>query len=190
MELTLLRHGPTVGNMERRYIGVTDQPLSQEGRKLALRIRTPEVQRVYSSPLLRCIETAALCYPGLPVKVIPALRETDFGLFEGKCFEELKDVPEYQRWLDSGGKTAFPGGESPEDAARRALGGLEAVLADAAGIESAAVVTHGGTIMAIMSALCTPSRSYYDWQLPNCGFYVVDAQGGRLTLLSEAAANG
>ena len=67
----LIRHGQTQGNLERLYIGSTDQPLCPLGRA-ALGGRTmPPVDRVYVSPLRRCRETAAILYPGLPQELVP-----------------------------------------------------------------------------------------------------------------------
>ena len=59
MTVYLIRHGKTQGNVERRYIGATDQPLCDQGRA-ELRGRTvPAADRIIVSPLLRCRETAA-----------------------------------------------------------------------------------------------------------------------------------
>ena len=58
MTVYLIRHGQTQGNLERRYIGSTDQPLCPAGREALGPL--PPVDRVYASPLRRCRETAAL----------------------------------------------------------------------------------------------------------------------------------
>ncbi len=188
MELILMRHAATAGNLLRRYIGTTDEPLSPEGRAAAQAVRAPRAELVFVSPLLRCRETAEICFPGAEQIVVPDLRETDFGLFENKSYEDLREVPEYVRWLESGGTLPFPGGESRGEAEARALRGLDFIL-DTNKKSPAAVVAHGGTIMAIMAARGEPRRGYYDWQLPNCGFIRVRVEGERLVLLPEAAAD-
>ncbi len=172
MELILIRHGATVGNLARRFLGVTDEPLSPAGaaRAKAAAARLPAVERVYRSPLRRCAQTAALLWPDAPVVVVDELRETDFGVFEGRTHEELQNDPRYRRWLAVGG--APPGGESPEQAAKRAAAGLARVLADANGLARAGVVTHGGTIMALLARYGAPARpGLYDWACGNCGGY-------------------
>ena len=66
MTVFLIRHGQTRGNLERRWTGTTDEPLAPEGVALARRSAgTGEFlpRRVWSSPLLRCRETAAILYP-------------------------------------------------------------------------------------------------------------------------------
>ena len=177
MELILMRHAATAGNLLRRYIGTTDEPLSPEGRAAAQAVRAPAAELVFVSPLLRCRETAEICFPGAEQIVVPDLRETDFGLFENKSYEDLREVPEYVRWLESGGTLPFPGGESRGE------------RYETNKKSPAAVVAHGGTIMAIMAARGEPRRGYYDWQLPNCGFIRVRVEGERLVLLPEAAAD-
>ena len=186
MELILMRHGTTQGNLERRFIGVTDLPLIPEGEALARKVSPtlPRIEHLYVSPLLRCRQTAALLWPGMEQTVIPQLRETDFGPFEGKNHEELKDDPLYQAWLNGHARDAVPVGESPEDCDRRVSAGLEAVVADAAlhGYERAGVVTHGGTLMTLMSRFGRPERDYYGWIRPNCGGFRVQVEQTPLTL--------
>ena len=59
MELILIRHGTTPGNLEHRFIGVTDHPLAPQGEALARETapKLPPVEHVYRSPLLRCEQT-------------------------------------------------------------------------------------------------------------------------------------
>lgn len=64
MEFVLIRHSLTPGNLEKQYVGSTDQPLAPEGEALARerRERMPEVDGLVS-PLKRCRQTAELCFP-------------------------------------------------------------------------------------------------------------------------------
>ena len=116
MKTVFIRHLPTPGNEKRQYIGRTDEHLSDAAVKaFCNRIHTyPDVQYVIASPMIRCIETARLIYPDVEIRTEPMLRECDFGLFEGKTYEELKEHPAYIEWLESGGTTAFPDGEAQE----------------------------------------------------------------------------
>ncbi len=184
MTIYLIRHGQTRGNLERRYMGVTDQPLCPQGRAALADWRGPEAEAVYVSPLLRCRETAALLYPGAAQTVVPGLRETDFGAFEGRTYEELQDSPAYRAWLDSAGQAAPPGGESKEQVRRRVLAAFRAVTAGHAPGERLALVVHGGTIMTLLEAL-EPGGQFYRWQAPNGGGYLCRWDGHRLTV--EAA---
>ena len=170
MTVYLIRHGKTQGNVERRYIGSTDQPLCSQGRA-ELRNKTgPEADRIIASPLLRCRETAEILYPGKGVEIVDDLRETDFGAFENHTYEELKDDPQYRAWLDGAGEAAPPGGESKAEQQARCRED-----------ERMALVVHGGSIMCLLEAL-EPSHRFYDWQAPNGGGYACDWDGERLTV--------
>ena len=111
LKLFLLRHSQTEGNKKKRYIGVTDEPLCQEGIDLLKRAVYPRAQAVFVSPMRRCVQTAGILYPDCGLHIIEELRECDFGEFENKSYLELSDNENYQRWVDSGGMLPFPKGE-------------------------------------------------------------------------------
>jgi alpha-ribazole phosphatase len=169
----LIRHGATLGNHMGLYLGRTDQPLSPEGEAelldYARQGRYPAVNAVFSGGALRCLQSAGLIYPGRRVHVVPELWECDFGDFEGKSYEQLKDDPDYRRWLDSGGTLPFPGGEDPADFHKRCLKAFQDICAGAPEGNALAIVCHGGTIMAILSTVARPMRDFYFWHTPNCG---------------------
>ena len=179
--LLLLRHAMTRGNLERRWTGTTDEPLAPEGVALARRSAgTGEFlpRRVWSSPLLRCRETAALLWPEVEAVAVPALRETGFGPFENKNHQELAGDPLYEEWTRSGGTAPVPGLESREEVAARAVPALRELLDRLAQEgEDGAVVTHGGVIMAVCQALGAPARDYYQWWAPCCGGWLLKLSG-------------
>lgn len=165
MELIFIRHFKTKGNRLRQYIGVTDEPLDQP----VLLREYPDANTVVVSPLKRCIQTAELIYPGKGQMICPGLRECDFGEFEKKTYEELKDHPAYQKWLDSGGAAAFPGGEGREAFVKRSVAAFEEAVRKLMenGCRRAAFVVHGGTIMAVLSEFDREKRDFYQWQVAN-----------------------
>lgn len=168
MKIRLIRHFATAGNLERRYIGRTDEPILQteaDGKQ-----GSPwRAEYIVSSPMLRCRQTAEVLFGREPDAVCSLLRETDFGAFEGKSYEELKDAPDYQRWLDSNGTMAFPGGEGRAEFAERTCRGFGEMIGRLIGLgcQDAAFVVHGGTIMAVLSNYSKESSSFYDWQTAN-----------------------
>ncbi|MBQ8506814.1 MAG: histidine phosphatase family protein [Clostridia bacterium] len=175
MKFLLIRHGKTQGNLDGRYIGCrTDEPLCPKGIE-ALRRRTfPAVDGVFASPMLRCVQTAQILFPGMEICTLPGLRECDFGDFENKNYIELSGDPAYQRWIDSGGALPFPGGESREAfIARCASAFREATCALPDG--TYAFVVHGGTIMAIMQEMT--GGAYYDFQPKNGRGYALFPDG-------------
>ena len=173
MELILIRHLKTPGNEKRQYIGSTDEELSEQevlNFKQKYKIDSyPQVEQVIVSPMKRCIQTAELIYPKNQITQEELLKECDFGIFEGKTYEELKDRAEYQAWLDSGGTIAFPEGEEQKEFRSRCVRGMlrQVDRLCKENVESAAFVVHGGTIMAVMEAFSEEKKSYYDWQVGN-----------------------
>lgn len=169
MKIYLIRHGMTIGNIQKRYIGMTDEPLCEEGIKKLTGRPYPKAEIIYVSPLKRCIQTAQQIYGSQKMILCDGLREMDFGLFENKNYEELKDNPDYISWLESGGAKPFPGGEGRSDFTFRCQTAFEECLQQlkAVNAETAAFVVHGGTIMAIMEKYGTPKGEYYRWQLQN-----------------------
>ena len=113
--LLFIRHGATAGNLQRRYIGRTDQPLCPEGiaQAKALTALSLAPDRVFCSPLLRTRQTAQLAFPGLEPEIVPGFTETDFGPWEGKTADELADCAAYRDWVDGFCQGPIPGGEDP-----------------------------------------------------------------------------
>lgn len=183
VEIVLIRHGKTEGNKEKRYIGRTDQPLSEEGiagikENLG---RYPSVEKVYASPMKRTRQTAELIYPGQAPELVDGLREMDMGVFEGKNHAELKNRPSYILWVATRGKISIPGGESMKDFGKRTMDAFTQVLGDmqVEGIKRSAVVAHGGTIMSIVSQLA--DDDYYKYMVNNgAGFRLTLDDDGKL----------
>ena len=187
MRTRLIRHGKTPGNALRRYIGRTDEPLSDEGRREAERLQKDETVRlVFVSPLLRARETAAILFPRARQHVLDNLRETDFGAFEGRSAEEMAEDAAYRAWVDGWCLGRCPGGESRADVQARALEAFSAGLRLAAeeGENEAVFVTHGGVIMAILEKLALPHRDYYDYAVSNLEGWQADCalEGGQIVL--------
>lgn len=172
-ELYLIRHGKTYGNTLGRYIGTTDESLCAEGREALQAIFEagiyPMPDILYGSPLKRCQETAAILFPGKGVRLVPDLRECDFGEFENKNYRELSGNVAYQAWIDSNGTLPFPGGESREGFEKRCREGFAELLNGLrdAPFRRAAFVVHGGTIMSILAAYAAQKEEFYHWQVQN-----------------------
>lgn len=181
MKWVLIRHGKTQGNLEGRYIGSrTDEPLCPQGVEALRQQAYPSVRRVFASPMRRCLETAALLYPGISVEVVPDFRECDFGDFENRNYAELNGREDYQRWIDSGGEMPFPHGESRAEFADRCVAAFERIREQPV---DCALIGHGGTLMAIMEAYACPAGSYYDFQVKNGEAFVLNADGSYYSLL-------
>ena len=196
-ELILIRHGKTAGNLLGRYIGSrTDEPLCDEGREELAGKQLPEVERLYVSPMKRCVETAEILWPGFDRKKmqkVTDLRECDFGDFENKNYKELSGNGDYQAWIDSNGTLPFPNGESMDAFKSRCLEAFARIVEEVSGAEQewiasgktgifrAGIVVHGGTIMAILEQYGYPTAAYFDYQVKNgCGYRLTPVEGTRL----------
>ena len=175
LNIWLVRHGMTEGNLHQRYIGTTDEPLCIQGKETLKMMVYPEPEALFVSPLLRCRETAEILFPDNEGEIIEELAECDFGEFENKNYKELSGDPRYQAWIDSNGILAFPGGESKEECAVRNLEGFQRAVTVCIReeITEAALVVHGGTIMNIMEKYALPKKEFYEWHVGNgCGYLV------------------
>lgn len=150
--ISIIRHGMTEANESGIYIGSTDIPLSQKGAgELASKMDEydyPSVQRVYSSPLCRCTETAEILFPEIELVKSDGLRELDLGEFEGKTVGELIKRDDYKKWLKGGADTRAPKGESFSEMTARAFSALHNIITDMMqeGITRTAIITHAGII--------------------------------------------
>ena len=94
MKIYLLRHGQTSYNVEKRYQGTLDIPLSEEGRAQLVRADISP-KKVYVSPLIRARSTADVLFPEAEQVVIDDFREMCFGIFQGRNYIEMEHDPEY-----------------------------------------------------------------------------------------------
>lgn len=123
LKIIMLRHGATKGNLEKRYVGSTDEDLLDSERchlmaaAPGFRSRYLDERRVLPlvSPMKRCRQTLELLLPEeyhQQAIIVPGFHEMSFGDFEYKNYRELNGNRDYQRFIDSGGTIAFPDGES------------------------------------------------------------------------------
>ncbi len=147
--ILLVRHGETDWNRERRVQGHTDRRLNETGLAQALALADElageRIDAVYASDLARALETArAVAQPlGLPVEVVPELRERDFGTWEGLTDDEiLARFPHAraQPWGDA---------ETHEELAERVLDALRGIARRHEG-GTIVVVSHGGPMRAVL----------------------------------------
>lgn len=165
MTVFLIRHGQTIANEQHLYCGSTDLPLSKGGREALASRPSIDVGAAHfiTSGMRRCNETLALLFGGVPYEVMRDFREIDFGAFEMKSYEMLRDDPAYQTWLSRDPEiTPPPGGESGTEMTKRVLAAYKAVEGRG---EDTVIVTHGGVIAAIMASLFPEEgKNRYQWQ--------------------------
>ena len=175
MKLTLLRHGQTEGSLRDLYYGATDLPVLPEPLAALHESagRYPTAPRYYTSGLLRTEQTLRAIYGDVPHTALPGLREMDFGDFEMRSYEELKDDPAFRQWMTDSEHNPCPNGESAPQTMARNLAAMETVLASD---EDAVCVIHGGVIAGFMMTWFGGLR--VDWYRQAGTGYQVTFSGG------------
>jgi probable phosphoglycerate mutase len=156
-DLWFIRHGETDWNIARRLQGWQDTPLNGTGvvqaRRLAQRLRGEAARApfaaLYSSDLQRTQATAQAigAAVGLPVQVDPGIRERNFGVLEGLCYDTVEqDAPEAAAaWKSREPDRVLEGGETLGQFRDRVAGAVNAIARRHPGGRVLAV-THGGAL--------------------------------------------
>ncbi len=142
----LIRHAlPDFPGGKRMCIGTTDLPLGEQGLLQAAEMakKLPVMTAVFSSPLTRAVQTAEAI--GLPVTILPDLREMYAGEWDGLTFEEIRQkYPELYAARGADRTIPLPGAEGHEEGLHRFISAMNQAAALAPG--DFAVVAHGGII--------------------------------------------
>lgn len=168
-KIFLIRHGLTEANLEGWYIGRTDLHLCEEGVRRILALQEqyeyPNVGRVYTSPLLRAVETARLIYPAHTPVTVQDLSECDLGEFENQPLTALQENPAFLSWLENPASPPPGAKETSEDFLKRTVEGIDAVIRDMmkTGVTQAAVITHAGVIQSLLATCGLPKQQASAW---------------------------
>jgi broad specificity phosphatase PhoE len=186
--ILLARHGESDWNAANRFQGHSDRPLTDLGRRqaeaLAELVAQENVDAIYSSPLIRALETARIvaARTGLPVVEEGDLREVDTGAWSGLSREEVqRRFPEgFERWVSGG--AGWEDGETYEEMAARTLRAVNRI-AEAHPGGRILVVSHGGPIRAIQAA--ANGMGIHEYRRlkpvePNAGLSAVGVENGTL----------
>ena len=158
VRILLARHGETVSNVEGRWQGQSDSPLTERGiaqsRELGRALVDEPIAAIYSSDLGRSMQTAQEVAGLLALAVQPdtRLREIATGGFTGKNREEIDAAYPGVRhtWATAPSSLRLPdGGETLQEAQARALDFFTQRMPDHAG-ETIVVITHGAIGQAIV----------------------------------------
>ncbi len=194
--LCLVRHGETTWNAERRLQGHLDIPLNEHGRNQARAtaaiLKGERFDAIYTSDLVRAVETARNIAGDIAPVALQALRERHYGGFQGMTYEEAKrSLPEaYAAFETRNPSFEFPGGGESLLAFRRRVEGAMQSLAHRHAGQRVLVVTHGG-VLDIVHRLVTgkPLEAPRDFKIPNAALSWVGhgPEGWALIAWAEAA---
>lgn len=163
----LIRHGETQANREDLFRGRNEIPLSESGllQAEALReyFRERPVERIFSSPLNRALQTAAVVFPGRRIESDERINNLDLGEWSGRAKKEIEaDQPElWDQWVRAPERMKFPGGETLETA----YGRVEDFLRHAVALpeQQLAVLSHR-SMLKVMLAVAFGLRERYFWK--------------------------
>lgn len=153
--LYLLRHCETDHAAEKRYCGFSDPPLNDNGKlqaeSLRDRMNGARIDRVYSSDLQRCVQTAEIVFNGSHIEQSEDLRELNFDIFEGMNYDEIiKRHPDlYRSWVNDPLRLKVAHVENLKELSVRVKKRLGLILYGQ-GDDNIAIVTHGGPIRVII----------------------------------------
>lgn len=155
LEIILIRHGQTDWNRDRRIMGHRPVPLNPHGRaearRVARHLKNIPIDAVFTSPMLRAVETAEYLAAerGLKAQLNADLAEIDYGLWVGKTFDEVMAEEAYAIYHRSPRRAQPPGGEKMTDVRRRAVRFVEG-LREKHRKGRIAVISHADVIKTIL----------------------------------------
>ena len=143
-----MRHGETAWSVSGRHTSTTDLPLTDEGRRVAERLRPALAReafaRVFVSPMRRARETCELAGLGNAAVIDPELAEWNYGEYEGLTPEQIHEAaPDWLVFRDG-----CPGGETPEQVSAR----VDRVIARVRAVDgNVALFAHGHVLRVLVA---------------------------------------
>jgi len=177
----LIRHPEPDDAVRGICYGSLDVPLSPRGieqaRSIARCLSNQRLDAIYTSPSQRCVETARYIAAGRSCAVEPvdALRELNFGDFEGRPYDEIAECYPglYREWMEHPTDVHFPGGEDFRTMANRVTAITRELLVGHSN-QPIALLSHGGAIRIILAEYwgCSPGASSGSGRItaPSIGF--------------------
>lgn len=193
-KLILVRHGESVANAEGRSQGMLPYPLSPRGRLqaewVAERLQTEPIRAIYSSDLLRAVQTAEPLARrlGLPIIQDPRIREMQTGRAEGTTVaERFARFPGAEEWSRKFPRHfSFYGGEDPPEFLARVLPFWDDV-GSRHPAETVAVFSHGWVISSTLAHLAGGDWDHFAHL--NTAFSILEGAPGnwRITAINDHA---
>lgn len=186
----LIRHGESIGNAKRMYLGHTNLGLSELGHRqaeiTAEFLKNVDFSVIYSSDLQRALETAEphAKIRGMELILRQDLREINVGEWEGAYVDELmKDERFTLGWRQNFGTFTLPGGENVQAVAERIYNAISEI-AEANEGKTVAVVFHAGAMRAFYAKILGLEPSLWASKLDfptNASYSVIEYEDGKFT---------
>jgi broad specificity phosphatase PhoE len=148
VNLFAIRHGETAWSLSGQHTSTTDVPLTDNGRRLAERMRPVLAKHAFSlvlvSPLQRARETCELAGLAGKAVVTPDLGEWNYGEYEGLTPKQIHEI--VPGWLIF--RDGCPGGEPPAQVGQR----VDRVIGQARAAEGDTVLFAHGHVLRVLAA--------------------------------------
>ena len=186
----LIRHGQTARNKAGGLQGRSNLPLNQAGEEQAqaagkgLLARGITFSAVYTSPLIRAVQTAKILAPGVPLTVDERLIEMDYGPYEGM---DLSNLPqEVLTFFEDFEHNPAPAGMEQLPAVKARLAAFLEDLKAAVPQGNILISTHAIAMKGALEVLTPQSGGgYWAKYIGNCAVYRTDLQDGRFSVPAE-----
>ncbi len=170
MRIYLIRHSLTKYNEDKRYLGHSNITLSNKGISLLENIVYDfEYDYLISSPLKRCIQTSEILFGKIDF-IDYSLKEFNFGIFEGRTYEELKDDESYNQWINDFNNYQIPNGEKSIDFKKRVINRFLEI--EKLEYNSIVIVCHAGVIRTIIEFLT--EENFFDIEVEYGKGYLIE----------------
>lgn len=186
MKLYMVRHGQSVANFNKQHVGWGQVPLTEKGeddaRGAGEILKNYSFDKVYSSDLLRAMQTQKIALPNETAELCELIREVGVGSLSGKKFEDCeKELGEEYINLRTLGDFRSFGGED-KNTHRERVGKFFDMVAKQ-NYESVAAFTHAGTILrAFDLTVCEGEEIPFP---KNCGIFLFEFKDGKWSFIKE-----
>ena len=192
--LIFVRHAEAQGNIKREFHGWTDEGITDKGHRqaelVAEKLNTTNIDILYSSSMIRTIETAEYIskVKNLPIIRTDKLKEINGGEWEGKRWDSLPILypDEYNVWENTPHLLKMPNGESIEEFYERLIKEIKHIINENEG-KNICIVTHGTAIRVLMCAfkdIKLENLSKISW-VDNTSITVVDFEENSFEMITE-----
>lgn len=176
----LVRHGESEANVKKRFSGITDVELTENGSIQATRagkkLKDKTIHRIFSSPLKRAKNTAEIIADEIgfnkkDIIIKNCLTEVNFGIFENLTWAEIVEnyAEESETWAEFKHKYKFPKGEGYDDIILRISDFMDNVP------DNTLIATHYGVIQSILLYFeIADDSTLWDYKISNCDILVLN----------------
>ena len=187
MKLYLIRHGQSLTNLEKKFTGWAQAPLTEQGiedaRRAGGKLAGLTFDRIYSSDLIRAVQTAREALPGCEPVQLKELREISVGSLEWRPIEDCEREYGEKLWIDRNNYDFTPyGGENGQMLTERVEAFLKMLEEEPA--ERIAAFAHAGFIQCALRAVLRQNLDRTLLKCANGSVSVFEYANGRWVLES------